>query len=169
VKSMRWMMVACLLGAALAWGCTPPAGDKKGDGEKKAKEKEKDDGHEHHDPGPNGGGAVQDFGKDNKYHVEVVFDRDKKEATIYVLGPDEKKAQPIKSEKLTLTLKEPDVRVECRPMPRDGEKDGTSSRFVGKDDKLGGKGAFTLDTVNGEIAGKPYVAEYKGEKVEAKK
>jgi hypothetical protein len=165
---MRWMMVACLLGAALAWGCTPPAGDKKGDGEKKAKEKEKDGGHEHHDPGPHGG-AVEDFGTDGKHHVEVVFDRDKKEVTIYVLGEDEKKAKPIKSDKLTLTLKEPAVRVECKPMPQDGEKDGLCSRFAGPDDKLGGKGTFVLKTVNGEIGGKPYVAEYKDEKVEPKK
>jgi len=167
MKSMRWMMVACLLGAVLAWGCTPPAGDKKGDGDKKAKEKEKEGDHEH-GIGPNGG-TIEDFGKDGKHHVEVVIDGNKKEATIYVLDEHQKKAKPVKSDKLTLVLKDPAVRVECKPVPLDGEKDGLCSRFVGKDDKLAGKGPFALDTVNGEIAGKPYVADYEGKKVEPKK
>ena len=171
MNKMRWLTAACLVGAVLAWGCSPTGGDKekKAESDKHAKaDKGKESEHEHHEPGPHGG-ALEDFGRDGKHHVEVVFDRDKKEATVYVLGEDEKTAKPIKSEKLTLTLKDPDVRVELKPQPQAGEKDGLSSRFVGGDEKLGGKGAIVIGSVTGEIAGKPDVAEYKEGKVEPKK
>jgi hypothetical protein len=160
MKTMRMMTVLCLLGAALAWGC--------GNGGKVIQVEKDKGGHEHDKPGPHKG-MVEDFGKDEKYHVEVVFDRDKKQATVYVLDENEEKNKPSKCDKLTLTLKEPKLTVALKPDPMPGEKDGLCSRFVGTDEKLADKGPFSLDKVVGAIDGKERVADYEGRKEEPPK
>ena len=57
-----------------------------------------DHGHAGHGAGPHDG-TLADWGG-GKYHVEFTVDHDKQEATIYILGDDEKTPSPIKAEKI---------------------------------------------------------------------
>jgi hypothetical protein len=54
---------------------------------------------------------------------------DKQEATVYVLGSDEKSPAPIKTDKVLLTIGDPELMAELLPVPLEGETDGLSSRF----------------------------------------
>lgn len=116
--------------------------------------------HAAHGAGPHGG-AVADWGG-GKFHVEFTVDHDKQEATIYVLGSDEKTTTPIKTDKVLLSIKEPNFQVELAPAPLDGEKDGVASRFVGKHESLGKVQEFD-GTISGEIDGTPYAGDFKEE------
>lgn len=115
--------------------------------------------HDHHAPGPHDG-VLADWGG-GKFHVEFCVDHDKQEATVYVLGSDEKTAAPIKvaEGKLLLTIKDPSFQVELQPQPLDGEAEGTCSRFVGKHEKLGKVQEFS-GTISGEVDGTPYAGDF---------
>ena len=120
-----------------------------------------DHGKEHSQAGHGAGphdGAVADWGG-GKFHVEFTVDHDKNEATVYVLGGDEKTPAPIKSEKILLNIKDPKFQVELAAKPLDGEKDGLASRFVGNHDSLGKVQEFS-GTISGEIDGTPYAGEF---------
>ena len=159
--------LALFVALALAAGCnnaTPPA----------AKPAPKtpppasvgtDDGQDHAAHGPHGAGphdgAVADWGG-GKYHVEFTVDHDKQEATVYVLGDDEKTPAPVKAETLLLSISDPKFQVELAPAPLDGEEDGLCSRFVGQDEKLGVVQEFA-GTISGEIEGTPYAGDFKEE------
>ena len=123
-----------------------------------------DHGHKHagHGAGPHEG-ALADWGG-GKFHVEFTVDHDKQEATVFVLGSDEKTATPIKAAdgKLLLTIKEPSFQVELTAMPLNGEAEGTASRFVGKNEKLGVVQEFE-GTISGEAEGTPYTGDFKEE------
>ncbi len=123
-----------------------------------------DHGHKHagHGAGPHEG-TLADWGG-GKYHVEFNVDHDKQEATVYVLGGDEKTPSPIKAAdgKLLLSIKGPSFQVELTAMPLDGETDGTSSRFVGKHEMLGVVQEFD-GTISGEVDGTPYAGDFKEE------
>ena len=123
-----------------------------------------DHGHKHagHGTGPHEG-TLADWGG-GKFHVEFIVDHDKQEATVYVLGSDEKTAAPIKAAdgKILLTIKEPSFQVELTAMPLDGEAEGTASRFVGKNEKLGVVQEFE-GTISGEVEGTPYAGDFKEE------
>ena len=126
---------------------------------------DKDDhGHNHaaHGAGPHEG-AVVDWGG-GKFHVEFTVDHDKQEATVYVLGSDEKSASPVKATdgKLLLNIKEPSFQVDLTAMPLDGEPEGTASRFVGKHESLGNVQEFA-GTISGEVEGTPYAGDFKEE------
>ena len=116
--------------------------------------------HAAHGAGPNGG-AVADWGG-GKYHVEFTVNHDTQEATVYVLGDDEKTAAPIKADKVLLSIVDPKFEVELAPMPLDGEADGAASRFVGKHESLGKVQEFD-GTISGEIDGTPYTGDFKEE------
>ena len=60
----------------------------------------KDHGHDHpaHGAGPHGG-TLTDWGG-GTYHVEFTVDHDKKEATVDIVGSDEKTPAPIKADKV---------------------------------------------------------------------
>jgi hypothetical protein len=77
------------------------------------------------------------------------------------LGSDEKTPAPIKATdgKLLLTIKEPSFQVELTAQPLEGEADGNSSRFVGKDEKLGVVQEFA-GTISGEVDGTPYAGDF---------
>ena len=123
-------------------------------------------GHDHgeeghgHGAGPHDG-TLADWGG-GAYHVEFTVDHDKQEATVYILGSDEKTPEPIATESLLLTIKEPELQAELMPAPLDGESDGKSSRFVGTHE-----GQATVmeyeGTISGEVDGTPYVGEFKEE------
>jgi hypothetical protein len=98
-----------------------------------------------HGAGPHGG-AIGEFG--GKYHYEFTVNHKTQEATIYILGGDATKAAPIKADVLTLSIFKPMFRVDLKPVPQEGDPKGTSSRFVGKHEKLGVEQEFT-----GELSG----------------
>jgi hypothetical protein len=112
----------------------------------------------HHGAGPHGG-AVADWGG-GKYHVEFTVDHDKKEATVYILGSDEKSPAPVKASKLLLSINEPAFQVDLAPQPLAGEGEGTSSRFVGQQDNLGKVQEFA-GTISGEVDGTPFAGDFK--------
>ena len=127
-------------------------------------------GHEHgegegehghgHGSGPHDG-TLADWGG-GKYHVEFTVDHDKQEATVYVLGSDEKSPSPIKTEKILLSIGDPQLEADLLPVPLEGETDGLSSRFVGKHEKLGIVQEYA-GTMTAEIEGTPYTGEFKEE------
>ncbi|MBL8820452.1 MAG: hypothetical protein JNL58_30795 [Planctomyces sp.] len=129
-----------------------------------------DHGHEHgegegvhshsHGAGPHDG-TLTDWGG-GKYHVEFTVDHDKQEATVYVLGSDEKSPAPIKTDKISLTIGDPELQADLLPVPLDGETDGRSSRFVGKHEKLGTVQEYA-GTISAEIEGTPYTGDFKEE------
>lgn len=115
-------------------------------------------GHSHgHGAGPHEG-TLADWGG-GKYHVEFTVDHDKKEATIYILGGDEKTPAPIKTHKVLLSIKQPVFQVELAAKPLDGETDGKASRFVGTHDSLGVVQEFA-GTISSEIEGTPYAGDF---------
>ena len=118
--------------------------------------------HAAHGAGPHEG-AVADWGG-GKFHVEFTVDHDKQEATVYVLGGDEKTPTPVKAAdgKLLLNIKEPSFQVDLVAMPLDGEADGLASRFVGKHESLGKVQEFA-GTISGEVDGTPYAGDFKEE------
>ena len=118
--------------------------------------------HAAHGAGPHEG-AVADWGG-GKYHVEFTVDHDKQEATVYVLGSDEKTAAPIKAKdgKLLLTIAKPVFQVELVAAPQAGDSGGAASRFVGKHEKLAVVQEFNV-TIGGEVEGTPYVGDFKEE------
>jgi len=111
--------------------------------------------HPHPDKGPHGG-VLAEWGAD-EYHVEYVFDRDKKQATFYILdGDTASKATPIAAETVTLTLKHTKMPVEIAAKA-DRDKDdpeGKSSRFVAVHEALGEKVPFK-GSISGKIGDKP--------------
>ncbi len=127
-------------------------------------------GHEHgegegehghgHGSGPHDG-TLADWGG-GKYHVEFTVDHDKHEATVYVLGSDEKSPSPIKTEKILLSIGDPQLEADLLPVPLEGETDGLSSRFVGKHEKLGIVQEYA-GTMTAEIEGTPYTGDFKEE------
>jgi hypothetical protein len=118
-------------------------------------------GHAHgHGTGPHDG-TVADWGG-GRYHVEFTVDHEKQEATVYVLGSDEKSAAPIKTDKITLTIGDPELEADLLPVPLEGEPDGLSSRFVGKHKKLGIVQEYA-GSMSAEIEGTPYTGDFKEE------
>lgn len=117
-------------------------------------------GHDGHGAGPHDG-TLADWGG-GKFHVEFTVDHDKQEATVYILGDDEKTATPIKASTILLNINAPKFQVELAAAPLDGEAEGTASRFVGKHESLGKVQEFA-GSISGEVDGTPYVGEFKEE------
>jgi hypothetical protein len=127
-------------------------------------------GHEHadgegehahsHGAGPHDG-TLADWGG-GKYHVEFTVDHEKQEATVYVLGTDEKSPNPIKADKISLMIGDPELQADLLPVPLEGETDGLSSRFVGKHEKLGIVQEYA-GSMSAEIEGTPYTGDFKEE------
>jgi len=122
-----------------------------------AKANESGGGGHGHGAGPHEG-TLADWGG-GKYHVEFTVDHDKKESVVYVLGSDEKTPDPIKADKLLLSINDPEFQVELTADPLEGEADGTSSRFVGAHESLGIVREFA-GSISAEVDGTPYVGEF---------
>ncbi|MBI3468242.1 MAG: hypothetical protein HY000_35005 [Planctomycetes bacterium] len=180
MKRIRILMSGMALVAVLtlAVGCTRPAGDTPKGGAKSGKDGDAKGGkpakevHAAHGEGPHGG-AVGDWGG-GKYHFEFTVDHDKKEATVYILGSDEKTPAPIKAKdgQLSLSIKglknKDEYKVVLKAEPQKGDSEGKASRFIGKDDKLGMVQEFA-GTVSGEADGTPYSGDFKEEPADPKK
>lgn len=160
---IRSMTSGVLTAVSLSWivGCQPSAPTAKTSSPAKiahgTDHKEEDPAHAGHGAGPHDG-TLADWGG-GKYHVEFTVDHDKKEATVYLLGNDEKSPSPIKADKILLTIKKPQFQVELAAKPLDGEANGNSSRFVGVHESLGVVQEFA-GTIIGEIDGTPYSGEF---------
>jgi hypothetical protein len=116
--------------------------------------------HGAHGAGPHGG-TLTDWGG-GKYHVEFTVDHGKKEATVYILGSDEKTPAPIKAETIHVAINDPQTELDLTAQPLEGEAEGTSSRFVGTHDTIGIMREFA-GTISGEIEGTPYTGDFKEE------
>lgn len=159
-KMIAFSVAAIGLSLASLVGCNQPANTPadKATPSPAATTSDAEHGHSHggHGAGPHGG-AVADWGG-GKYHVEFTVDHDKKEATVYILGSDEKTPAPVKADKLLLSIKEPAFQVELMPSPLEGETGG-ASRYVGTDEKLGVVQEFA-GTISGEVEGTPYAGQF---------
>ncbi|MCA9173807.1 MAG: hypothetical protein KDB14_04905 [Planctomycetales bacterium] len=123
-------------------------------------------GHDHgegghgHAAGPHGG-TVADWGG-GKYHVEFTVDHGKQEATVYILGSDEKSPEPIAAESVLLTIKDPQLQADLLPAPLEGEGEGKASRFVGQHEGLATVKEYE-GTISGVIGETPYAGNFKEE------
>lgn len=164
----KWTAGLALLAAlALAAGCGEKDKDKKDD--KVAKDgkdkKDKDKGEEGHEVGPNKG-AIAEWGNE-ELHAEFTVDPKTKTAKVYVHGPDAKnwKAAPIKTDKVTLTMKKPSsFVVELKPEKQKDDPEGTASVFVGTHDNLAKDEAYE-GVLSAKVPGKePYSGDFKVKK-----
>ena len=148
--------LACALVAVIGCGSQPNKAAKTNGGTKtEAKLPEKE---EHaHGSGPHGG-TISDWGG-GAYHVEFTVNHDKKEATVYILGSDEKSPTPVKAEKIHLVINDPATELDLKAQPLEGEKEG-ASRFVGTHDNLGKVQEFA-GTISGDVEGTPYTGDFK--------
>src|SRR5262245_15996785 len=96
------------LGLVVAAGCDTKKDTPKPD------DKKKDEGHTH-GAGPHKG-TVFDLGG-GKWHGEIDADHEKKEATVWILGADEKTPAPIKTEKLRLVVTNTNPQIEVFLLP----------------------------------------------------
>ncbi|QEG39299.1 hypothetical protein [Roseimaritima ulvae] len=110
-----------------------------------------------HGAGPHDG-TVGDWGG-GKYHVEFTVDHDQQQATVYVLGSDEKTATPIDAESIELSIVDPPMQVTLAAQPQEGDPEGESSRFVGTHEKLGVVKEYA-GTMTGVVDGTPYTADF---------
>lgn len=158
-KLLAFSVVAACVSLASLMGCNQPANAPVNQPAPATTTAAPEDEHGHshgHGAGPHDG-AVADWGG-GKYHVEFTVDHEKKEATVYVLGSDEKTPAPVKADRLLLSIEQPAFQVELLPSPLEGETDG-ASRYVGTHDSLGVVQEFT-GTISGEVEGTPYAGEF---------
>lgn len=113
-----------------------------------------------HGAGPHDG-TIADWGG-GKYHVEFTVDHDKTQATVYVLGGDEKTPAPINAATIELNIVDPEMMVTLNASPEDSDPDGKASRFIGTHDKLGVVQEYE-GSMTGVIDGTPYSGDFKEE------
>jgi hypothetical protein len=136
------MIATCLMGYAFP-------------GSARAEEK----GHGH-GAGPHDG-TLTDWGG-GAYHVEFTVDHGKKEATVYIIGSDEKSPSPIKAQTIQLFIDDPETELDLVAKPLPGEAAGLSSRFVGSHATIGIVKEFS-GTISGVVEGTPYTGDFKEE------
>lgn len=113
-----------------------------------------------HGAGPHDG-TIADWGG-GKYHVEFTVDHDKQEATVYVLGGDEKTPSPIPAEEIQLSIKDPAMQVALKASPQEGDPEGSASRFIGNHEGLGVVQEYE-GTMMGVVDDTPYSGNFKEE------
>ena len=119
-----------------------------------------DHSHSGHGAGPHDG-TLADWGG-GKYHVEFTVDHDKQEATVYILGDDEKTASPIKAEEIQLSISDPVMQVTLKAAPQEGDPEGSASHFVGNHESLGVVQEYA-GTITGVVDDTPYSGDFKEE------
>lgn len=148
-RSFAAVATACLALALTAGGCSNSKDEKAAQGQ---------DEHDHHHHGDHPtagpkGGAILEWG-DHEYHLELLFDRAKQQATIYVLDHDMKKTEATEVETPQLKLDGVDELIPFVPAPLAGETAEKSSCYVATHAALAGKGPFS-GRVTGKVKGKP--------------
>ncbi len=119
-----------------------------------------DDGSHTHQAGPHGG-VVTDWGG-GKFHVEIAFDRSKKEATVHILGDDERTAVPIDATEVQISVSDPQFQFSLTATPQTGDPSGKASRFVGSHDKLG-EISEIAGAITGVVEDTPYSGSFHAE------
>jgi len=169
MKNLQFLSFVAIAAFVFLVGCdSKPAGTTTGvGGSSNSGEHVHDDGtvHQGHDveghthgKGPHGG-VVADWGG-GKFHVELTVDHDKQQATVFILGGDEKTATPIDAEEVTLTIKDPTLTVALKPSPQESDSDGKASRFVGTHENLGIAKEYE-GSLSAAVSGTPYSGNFK--------
>ncbi|MCE9562407.1 MAG: hypothetical protein K8U57_10170 [Planctomycetes bacterium] len=87
-----------------------------------------------HPPGPHGGTMVA-VGRENRFHVEAVFDRSG-QVWVYTYGEDESQVHPVEAQPVPATVRRPsdptEFSVLLSPEPQPGDPPGKASRFAGR-------------------------------------
>jgi hypothetical protein len=110
-----------------------------------------------HGAGPHDG-TVADWGG-GKYHVEFTVDHQKQQATVYILGSDEKTPSPIDATSIELSIKDPEMQVTLQASSQESDPQGKSSRFIGTHEKLGVVQEYA-GTMTGVVDGTPYSGDF---------
>ena len=113
-----------------------------------------------HGAGPHDG-TVTDWGG-GKYHVEFTVDHDMQQATVYILGSDEKTPMPIDATSIELSIKDPEMQLTLQASPQEGDSEGKASRFIGTHERLGIVQEYA-GTLTGVVDGTPYSGDFKEE------
>ncbi len=113
-----------------------------------------------HGVGPHEG-TIADWGG-GTYHVEFTVDHEAQQATVYVLGSDERTPSPIDAKSIELSITDPEMQVTLPAAPQEGDPEGKSSRFVGTHEKLGVVQEYA-GTMTGLVDGTPYSGDFKEE------
>ena len=172
MKKLSLVTLLCVLAATI--GCKQSSSTSGLDPNASSGSATDDHGHDHaegdaqdhsveghaHGVGPHDG-TIADWGG-GTYHVEFTVDHDKQQATVYVLGSDEKTATPIDAESIELSITEPEMQVVLAADPQEGDPEGKSSRYVGTHEKLGVVQEYA-GTMTGVVDGTPYSGDFKEE------
>lgn len=118
-----------------------------------------EEGHAH-GPGPHDG-TIADWGG-GKFHVEFTVDHDKQEATVYILGNDERTPVPIDASEISLTIKEPSFTISLKASPKLSDPEGKASRFVGTHEGFAVVAEYE-GSMSGVVDGTPYSGKFKEE------
>lgn len=169
-STTTWMWSACLIASFSLLGCKNDASTSADSNSADSAEAEHGhshgpggDSHDHseeghgHAPGPHDGTLV-DWGG-GAYHVEFTVDHAKQQATVYILGSDEKTPEPIVAEAVLLTIKDPKLQIELSPQPQEGDPEGKSSRFVGTHEGLATVKEYE-GTLSAAVDGTPYAGNF---------
>jgi len=117
------------------------------------------DGHSH-GAGPHDG-TVVDWGG-GKFHVELTVNHEKQEATVFILGDDERTPSPIKAEEIQLSISDPAIQFTLKAAPQEGDPEGSASRFVGSHESLGVAQEYA-GTITGVVNDTPYSGDFEEE------
>ena len=156
MKNLKWTLTSLIAIGTLVFvaGC----GDSgKSESEANGKPSTEHGDHPGHGAGPHGG-TLADWGG-GKYHVEFTVDHGKQQATVYILGDDEKTPSPIKAEEIQLSIKDPKMDVTLKAAPQEGDPEGSASRFVGNHESLGVVQEYA-GTITGVVDGTPYAGDF---------
>ena len=110
-----------------------------------------------HGAGPHDG-TVADWGG-GKYHVELTVSHDDKQATVYILGSDEKTAVAIEASDIQLSIQDPRMQVALQAVPQEGAPEDRASRFVGNHEILAVVQEYA-GTISGVVDGTPYSGDF---------
>ena len=159
MKKFQFLSFVAIAAFALIVGCnSKDSGSTTGGSGANSGENVHDEKGHAHGEGPHGG-TVADWGG-GKFHVEFTVDHDKQEATVYILGDDEKTATAIDSEEITLSIKDPAFTASLKASPQDGDPKGKASRFVGNHKNLGIVKEYE-GSMSGAVNGTPYSGNFK--------
>lgn len=113
-------------------------------------------GHAHR-AGPHDG-TIADWGG-GKFHVEFTVDHEKQQATVYILGADEKTPTPIDASEIDISIVDPMMQFTLLAAPEESDPPGKASRFVGEHEKLAVVQEYA-GTISGVVDGTPYSGDF---------